>query len=95
MKKNHINLFTPSLITWSIHEIIYAALFKDYIYSIFSSSSYFLNGEPNLHTRIFIFTGADSWVACKAVTCVNRKWMTFKILIARLHHRKEQTLVMV
>ena len=30
MKKNHINLFTPSLFTWSIYEIIYAALFKDY-----------------------------------------------------------------
>ena len=30
MKKNNINLFTPSLFTWSIYEIIYAALFKDY-----------------------------------------------------------------
>ena len=30
MKKNHINLFTPYLFTWSIYEIIYAALFKDY-----------------------------------------------------------------
>ena len=29
MKKNHIILFTPSLFTWSIYEIIYAALFKD------------------------------------------------------------------
>ena len=30
MKKNHTNLFTPSFFTWSIYEIIYAALFKDY-----------------------------------------------------------------
>ena len=30
MKKNHKNLFTPSLFTLSIYEIIYAALFKDY-----------------------------------------------------------------
>ena len=33
MKKNHINLFTPSLFTSSIYEnneIIYAALLKDY-----------------------------------------------------------------
>ena len=30
MKKNHTNLFTPSLFTLSIYEIIYAALFKDY-----------------------------------------------------------------
>ena len=30
MKKNHINLFTPSLFTSSIYKIIYAALFKDY-----------------------------------------------------------------
>ena len=30
MKKNHINLFTPSLFASSIYEIIYAALFKDY-----------------------------------------------------------------
>ena len=30
MKKNHTNLFTPSLFTFSIYEIIYAALFKDY-----------------------------------------------------------------
>ena len=30
MKKNHTNLFTPSLLTLSIYEIIYAALFKDY-----------------------------------------------------------------
>ena len=29
MKKNHTNLFTPSLFTLSIYEIIYAALFKD------------------------------------------------------------------
>ena len=28
MKKNHTNLFTPSLFTFSIYEIIYAALFK-------------------------------------------------------------------
>ena len=31
MKKNHINLFTPSLFKSSIYEIIYAALFKDYL----------------------------------------------------------------
>ena len=31
MKKNHTNLFTPSLFTLSIYEIIYAALFKDYL----------------------------------------------------------------
>ena len=30
MKKNHTNLFTPSLFTLSIYEIIYSALFKDY-----------------------------------------------------------------
>ena len=30
MKKNHTNLFTPSLFTLSIYEIIYAALFIDY-----------------------------------------------------------------
>ena len=30
MKKNHIHLFTPSLFTSSIYEIIYATLFKDY-----------------------------------------------------------------
>ena len=30
MKINHTNLFTPSLFTLSIYEIIYAALFKDY-----------------------------------------------------------------
>ena len=30
MKKKHTNLFTPSLFTLSIYEIIYAALFKDY-----------------------------------------------------------------
>ena len=34
MKKNHIILFTPSLFTWSIYEIIYAALFKDYLLTI-------------------------------------------------------------
>ena len=32
MKKNYTNLFTPSLFTLSIYEIIYAALFKDYRY---------------------------------------------------------------
>ena len=31
MKKNHINLFTPSLFKSSIYEIIYVALFKDYL----------------------------------------------------------------
>ena len=35
MKKNHINLFTPSLFTSSIYKIIYAALFKDYRYIIY------------------------------------------------------------
>ena len=35
MKKNHINLFTTSLFTWSIYEIIYAALFKDYLPNLF------------------------------------------------------------
>ena len=30
MKKNKINLFTLSVFTWSIKEIIYAPLFKDY-----------------------------------------------------------------
>ena len=30
MKIDHTNLFTPSLFTLSIYEIIYAALFKDY-----------------------------------------------------------------
>ena len=34
MMKNHINLFTPSLFTWSIYEIIYAALFKDYRFTL-------------------------------------------------------------
>ena len=38
MKKKHINLFTPSLFTWSIYEIIYAASFKDYRDNIFTES---------------------------------------------------------
>ena len=40
MKKNHTNLFTPSLFTLSIYEIIYAALFKDYHSFILSISSH-------------------------------------------------------
>ena len=53
MKKKHINLFTPSLFTSSIYEIIYAALFKDYrveyyrvAHPIFMKNIYKNMGKP-------------------------------------------------
>ena len=47
MKKNHTNLFTPSLFTLSIYEIIYAALFKDY-------RPYYLTWENVVWSEILI-----------------------------------------
>ena len=47
MKKNQIKLFKPSLITWSICEIIYAALFKDYLYILVLNLSLLQNEREN------------------------------------------------
>ena len=57
MKINHTNLFTPSLFTLSIYEIIYAALFKDYqlfFYDIILRNAYFTSYRSTV-VKVYVY----------------------------------------